>query len=254
MMTTLTPPGLMPPTCLPELGELVSSKVYKGIKGIKTREKRLMAQQRLGPTAWQNIQRKNEPLTLDKETQFAFAYVPYVIAELAWDYADTIAKLSANLKLENDAKRLSRKIYRLRQEYNSYRAMDIDKKRHDSEIENMYIFEDGTQDITDKLLVNLRCRLCDFDETSALYLTAVWQCEILLRALFRYCRRLADKIAVKTSREIADPLPGHVSSLLSTVTACQKVIPGAPDIEELKKQYIEVYAGQIGLVGFNELP
>lgn len=254
-MTILTIPGLMPPpTCMPEIGKLASLKISKGINGVKSREKRLMAQQRMGETAWQNIQRENEPLTLDKETEFTFAYKPYVIAELAWDYADTIAKLSANLKFGQEAKRLSREIYRLRQEYNSYRAPDIDKERQDSEVENMYIFEDCTQDITDKLLTNLRCCLCDFDKASALYLMAVWQCEIMLRALFRYCRRIADKIAAKTNREIPDPLPVQVSSLLTIVTACQKVVPDAPDIEGIKKQYIEVYASQIALAGLNELP
>lgn len=253
-MTTLTIPGLMPPpTCLPELGKLVSSKVNKGIKGIKSREKRLMVQQRIGTTAWQNIQRDNEPLILDKGTQFAINYVPFVIAELAWDYADTITQLSANLKLGKEAKRLSREIYSLRQEYNSCRTPDIGKKRHNSEVENMYIFEDGTQGITDKLIANLRCRLHSFDKASALYLMAVWQCEIMLRALFRYCRRIVDKISAKENHEIDNPLPEHVSSLLAIVTACQKVISDAPDIEDIKKQYIEVYANQIALVGFNEL-
>ena len=253
MITTIIIPGLQPPpNCLPEFGKSVS-KVGKGLLNIKNREKKLLTQQRIGVNAWNNIQRDNDTLKLNKQEMFDFSYKPYVIAALAWDYADSIAKLSANMKFEKEAKRLSREINLLRDAYNRYRSDMIDAEGRDSEIKNMYIFEDGTEEITSKLILNIRCRLNGFDEVSTLYLTAVWQCEILLGALFRYCRTIADKLSAKFNREIGDVLPPQVKKLLSVVTACSMLVSESPNVEDLKQQYVEVYATQIALIQLEEL-
>lgn len=41
---------------------------------------------------------------LDSETLMRFAYVPFVVAQLAWDYADTIINVSSILKLDSTKK------------------------------------------------------------------------------------------------------------------------------------------------------
>ena len=194
---------------------------------------------------------------LDKETLFRFAYVPFVIAQLVWDYADTILIMAAWLKI-SETKPLCRAVKELRRDYDRIRAPHIDKAHADSEIENGYVFEECVKDITRQLLVNLRIDLrSEYPEIEPAYLDfliAVYQCDITLKSLLLYIRKQTDRISKKIDRHVGRILPDAVYKLDKLVLEFVGDKPVSEKFAKLKKQYIETFATQIALVGLNELP
>lgn len=90
-----------------------------------------------------------------REELFRFAYVPFVIAELVWDYADTVILLARRLN-DASARRLSRAIRQARTDYDRLRRRHIDADHRANEVENGYVFEEATSRITAQMALNLR--------------------------------------------------------------------------------------------------
>lgn len=194
---------------------------------------------------------------LDKETLFRFAYVPFVIAQLVWDYADTILTMAAWLRI-SETKPLCRAVKELRRDYDITRAPYIDEDHVDSEIENGYVFEECVEDVTSQLLLNLRIDLKseypDLEPDYVEYLIAVYQCEITLKSLLLYIRKLTDRIANKINRNVGRILPDAVYKLDKLIPEFAGDKPVSEKFAKLKNQYIETFATQIALVTMNELP
>lgn len=96
-----------------------------------TREQMLLRQQTVG-NSYSILSSGVQPLTtapvrsahlseeIDEELLFCFGYVPFVIAEVAWDYIDTIFNLSAILGI-SETKKICRALKNLRSDYLSLR-------------------------------------------------------------------------------------------------------------------------------------
>lgn len=193
---------------------------------------------------------------LDKDTLFRFAYVPFVIAELVWDYADTIIDLAIMMRLKA-TKKLCRAIRELRRDYDRVRAPFIDDAHRNSETENMYMFEDGVNDIFKTLLVNIRCDLKgEYPELAPDYLdllTAVYQCDILLHSLFRYVRMQTEKIEKIVGHRIGRILPDEMYRLDALVIAFVGDKPVSERFISIKETYIKTLATQMALIELNEI-
>lgn len=191
---------------------------------------------------------------LDRDTLFRFAYVPFVIAELAWDYADTVLTLSAMMK--TGAKKLCRAVRELRREYERERARFIDQAHKDSEVENMYVFEDGVKDIYTQMLVNVRCDLNSeypsLDKDSVDLLTAVYQCDITLQSLILYTQQQTSKIERIVGHRIGKILPAQVYQLARLMPEFVGDKPASERFNKLKKQYEKTFATQIALIELND--
>lgn len=191
---------------------------------------------------------------LDRDTLFRFAYVPFVIAELAWDYADTVLTLSAMMK--TGAKKLCRAVRELRREYERERARFIDQAHKDSEVENMYVFEDGVKDIYTQMLVNVRCDLNSeypsLDKDSVDLLTAVYQCDITLQSLILYTQQQTSKIERIVGHRIGKILPAQVYQLARLMPEFIGDKPASERFNKLKKQYEKTFATQIALIELND--
>ena len=191
---------------------------------------------------------------LDRDTLFRFAYVPFVIAELAWDYADTVLTLSAMMK--TGAKKLCRAVRELRREYERERARFIDQAHKDSEVENMYVFEDGVKDIYTQMLVNVRCDLNSeypsLDKDSVDLLTAVYQCDITLQSLSLYTQQQTSKIERIVGHRIGKILPAQVYQLARLMPEFVGDKPASERFNKLKKQYEKTFATQIALIELND--
>lgn len=193
---------------------------------------------------------------LDHDTLFRFAYVPFVIAELVWDYADTIIDLSITMRLK-ETKKLSRAIRELRRDYDRLRSTYIDQQHRDSETQNMYMFEDGVSDIFKTLLVNLRCDLMyeypQLSPDSLNYLLAVYQCDILLKSLLRYVRWQTEKIEKIVGHKIGRILPIEIYRLDKLVLEFVGDKPVSDRFDSLKETYIKTFATQIAIIELNEI-
>lgn len=192
---------------------------------------------------------------LDKEMLFRFAYVPFVIAQLVWDYVDTITTLTAWMK-RRETLALSRKIKELRRDYDRKRAPFIDNLHQASEIDNMYVFEDGVKDIFKLYLLNLRLDLKheypDLQDEDMDLLTATYQCLILLRALYRYVAKQTDRIQRKIGRQIGRILPCELYALEPLVAAHVGDKPISDKFHKQQGTYIETLSTQIALIGLND--
>lgn len=191
---------------------------------------------------------------LDQDTLFRFAYVPFVIAELVWDYADTILTLSAMMR--NGAKKLCRAVKELRRDYDRERTPYIDEAHRDSEVENMYVFEDGVKDIYSQMLVNLRCDLKSeypsLDNDNVDFLTAVYQCNITLQSLLLYTRKQTEKIERIVGHRIGNILPKQMYKLARLIPEFVDNKPASDRFRKLKKQYEQTFATQIALIELSD--
>ncbi|MCM1075976.1 MAG: hypothetical protein NC411_01285 [Bacteroides sp.] len=194
---------------------------------------------------------------LDSETLFRFAYVPFVIAKLVWDYADTVLTIVSQLRPEK-TKPLSRAVKELHREYEQIRAPYIDKKHEQSEEDNMVVFEDGVADIMRQLVLNIQCDLKseypDINEDYLILLIAVYQCDITLRALLLYTQRQADRIAKRLNKNVGRILPRPMYALRDIIIEFVGDMPVSEKFGKLKRQYIETFATQMALIELNELP
>lgn len=144
-------------------------------------------------------QQKEQKLSevLDSETSMRFAYVPFVVAQLAWDYADTIVDVSSMLKL-HPTKKLCRAVRELKCQYDRVREEFTNHTHRDSEIDNMYVFEDGVSDLFSLYLKNIEFDLKKeypgLGEDYINYLLAVYQCHIVLQSIYRYCEMMKEKV------------------------------------------------------------
>lgn len=193
---------------------------------------------------------------LDKETLFRVAYVPFVIAELAWDYADTVISVSAHLRLY-EARSLARKIRLLRVDYDRWRSTIIDEAHHRSELDNMLVFEDCVEDtmalFVATLRADLRARYPKLLPEHLNLLVAVYQCLTLLRGLFIYAERVRAKIAGILHKRIADILPDHIRTLAPLVEAYLGDKSVSPSFRPALRQYAETFAAKMGSVDLSEL-
>lgn len=191
---------------------------------------------------------------LDQDTLFRFAYVPFVIAELVWDYADTILTLSAMMR--NGAKKLCRAVKELRRDYDRERTPYIDEAHRDSEVENMYVFEDGVKDIYSQMLVNLRCDLKSeypsLDNDSVDFLTAVYQCDITMQSLLIYTRKQTEKIERIVGHRIGNILPKQMYQLARLIPEFAGDKSASDRFKTLKKQYEQTFATQIALIELSD--
>lgn len=191
-----------------------------------------------------------------REELFRFAYVPFVIAELVWDYADTVI-IMARFLGDPATKKLSRAIRNARQEYDSHRRRVIDREHRDRELDNGYLFEEFIKKITDQMLLNIRI---DIDaeypflgEASRNLLVAVYQCLILSRALLRFMDKQRREASKRIGVPVGDILPRPYYVMDRIIPEYIGDKPPSERFKALMEQYIETLAVQIALVGLNEV-
>lgn len=134
---------------------------------------------------------------IDKETLFLFAFVPFVIADVAWDYADSCINLAILMRLQ-PTKMLCRRIRELRREYDRKRSM-IDRAHREIETENMIAFQEDYKQYFSELNNSIvsqvdeqypgQCSDC------RMMISAAYSCAVVLRALFKYVDIMSARIA-----------------------------------------------------------
>lgn len=142
---------------------------------------------------------------IDKQTLFLLAFVPFVIAEVAWDYVDTCLDM-CRLQRLHGAKKLCRQVKELRKEYDYKRGQSIDQAHRDIETDNMIMFQEDYKEFFHKLHININGQvniehpgLCT---ESLMLISAAYSSAVVLRALFKYMsfmeNRVAQLLGIKT--------------------------------------------------------
>lgn len=193
----------------------------------------------------------------NREELFRFAYVPFVIAELVWDYADTVIIMAQQLN-DPACRRLSRAIRNARAEYDHLRHQYIDAQKREREIENGYVFENATKRITNQMMLNVRIDINReypaLNEESRDLLLAVYQCHITSRALLRYLDRESAKVSKRVGHTIGKMLPPSYYVMDKLIPEYIGDKPASARFRKLMNEYINTFATQIALIELNDVP
>ena len=180
---------------------------------------------------------------MPRDLSFRVAYVPYVIANIAWDYADSIRLQAAQLKLRSVAK-LSRAIRDLFDDYEAFRKSIIFATYRQREAEHAEIFQDGYSDYFSKLYRDLSEQVQytypRLRADNVAFLATVYMTIVVLQALIRYWQWADDTIEQYTGIGGEPSLPRQVKQLNKLVWeylgVCDKAVKLAdlqPSIERL---------------------
>lgn len=191
----------------------------------------------------------------NREQLFRFSYVPFVIAELVWDYADTV--LYCAQQLGNPiTRKLSRVIRKARFEFERERRPYVDDEAQERQLDNGYMFEDGVKHITDQMLVNIKIDIQseypELEGNSRDLLISVYQCHILSKALLLYMKRQNAQVEKKIGGKVGDILPKSYYVMDNLIPEFVGDKPLSERFKGLMKTYISTYATQIGLIELND--
>lgn len=192
---------------------------------------------------------------LDSHDIFRFTYAPFVVAELAWDYADTILIIAKQLHL-SETKRLSRIIKEARREYCSIRfKYSMGEQRQRLE-DNMYLFEDALKPVLRQMSVNVTCDIKkqypELEELSSCLLQAIIECEVVSNALVKFVERQVGNIQKKIGVPVKSPLPQCYMLMHKLIPEFYGDKPLSDKFQQLKQVYIDTLAAQMGLITYKE--
>lgn len=203
-----------------------------------------------------SAQPERKPLSevLDDITMFRYGYVPFVIAELAWDYADTVIDM-AILCNNPKTKMLSRAIRKLRREYERYHSRIVFSDGKSDEEENMYVFESEVSKIFSLYVTNVKCDLVseysDIEENTMGLLVAVYECLIIVKSLLRYSAIQTANAQAMAGYPINDVMPKSMHSLASLIVEFAGDMPVSDKFKNTQETYIKTFATQMGLIELN---
>lgn len=192
---------------------------------------------------------------LDSETLMRFAYIPFVVAQLAWDYADTVIDVATLLRL-HPTKKLCRAIRELKRRYDNVRAEFTNYAHRDSEIDNMYVFEEGVSDLFSLYLKNIEFDLNkeypELEGDYRLMLLSVYQCHIVLKSIYRYVEIQREKIEKIVGHTIGDILPVELRKLDILIMEFVGDKPISSQFDAQQKTYAQCIANRMCLVELND--
>ena len=185
---------------------------------------------------------------LDSDTLIRFAYVPFVIAALAWDYADTILNMARMLQFR-EVKKLSRAVIELKRDYDNVRAPFIDTQHQKSEEDNMYVFEDAVNDVFNVYLANIgfdiKREYPELEDDHVLYIKAIYQCHIVLQSIYKYVGIISKKVEKIVGHSIGDILPKELRRLDTLVMAYVGDKPASDMFERQQDTYAKTLANRM---------
>lgn len=191
-----------------------------------------------------------------REELFRLAYVPFVIAELVWDYADSVILLSGRIG-NHATKHLSRAIREARAEYERVRYRFIDNEHREREIDNGFVFEEATKRITSQMMLNLKidieCEYPGLGEDSRYLLCAVYQCHITSKALLKYLARQTARAEKRLGTRIGRMLPPSYYIMDRLIPEYIGDKPVSDSFRKLMEQYIEVLSVQMEIAELNDI-
>lgn len=158
---------------------------------------------------------------LSEDAIFFITFVPFVIVEVVWDYADSIIDMAATMRL-HETKALSRTIKQLRKEYDEDRYRVISNRWRKSETENMIRFQEVLyEDFFGKTFKNFKkeveTQYSDLDANSVMLIATVYCCKAVIAGLKRYCEVQEKIVASIVGFEITPIMPKQVMQLNSLI-------------------------------------
>lgn len=185
---------------------------------------------------------------LDQDTFLRFGYVPFVIAEVAWDYADTAIDIAILMRL-SPTKKLCRYIRELRREYLAFKRKYFDSSHLDSEEENMELFIDELSkffnDRFHSYVDGLVASYPDLDYDSKMLISEAYLCKFVLKALFKYMDYMTAKVENIVQHPIGRLLPTSVNRLSDVILEFAGDSPLSSEFIKKQDEFVDELVNQI---------
>lgn len=185
---------------------------------------------------------------LDQDTFLRFGYVPFVIAEVAWDYADTAIDIAILMRL-SQTKKLCRCIRELRREYLCFKRKYFDTSHLDSEEENMELFIDELSkffnDRFHSYVDGLVASYPDLDYDSKMLISEAYLCKFVLKALFKYMDYMTAKVESIVQHPIGRLLPTSVNRLSDVILEFARDSPLSSEFIKKQDEFVDELVNQI---------
>lgn len=151
----------------------------------------------------------------DDNMLFRCGYVSFVALNIAWDYADTVCDISANMQLEK-TKPLTRALRALRRRYDSFRQYYVDSAHVSQETHHAEVFMEGNDDvfrhITKCVGDRIKALQPDLDRDYYYLLLAAYQAIIVIKAIRMYAA-VVDKLLDEGIRKRHTIIPREALAL-----------------------------------------
>lgn len=185
---------------------------------------------------------------LDQDTFLRFGYIPFVIAEVAWDYADTAIDIAILMRL-SQTKKLCRCIRELRREYLGFKRKYFDSSHLDSEEENMELFIDELSkffnDRFHSYVDGLVASYPDLDYDSKMLISEAYLCKLVLKALFKYMDYMTAKVENIVQHPIGRLLPTSVNRLSDIILEFTGNSPLSFEFIKKQDEFVDELVNQI---------
>lgn len=185
---------------------------------------------------------------LSEKATFAITYVPFVIAEVAWDYADTAIELA--ILIHNPSTRpICREIRELRQKYDHGRYRFINSQWRKSETENMIMFQsvldDYFGDIYRKSTAIMTAEYPNLDADGISLLASAYLCVSVIKGLKRYAAAQEKVLSDIVGYKVGKIIPEEMTRLQEVMGhfAAEHPFPG--QLLSLQEEYADTLAQYI---------
>lgn len=184
------------------------------------------------------------------------AYIPFVVAELAWDYADTAVSIASQLRLR-ETRKASRDIRTARREYNVERYYYIAEEQRRLENDNALAFEEsayGTIDSFNRYIaLELRRLAPGLDTERRGMVEAACQCRFVTDALIAYSAKWRGRLSGILGRKVGEILPKQIFVLRDSLRTFMEQVDGLGEsIDKDLRTFADILVARLSEVEFQE--
>lgn len=159
--------------------------------------------------------------SLDTDTLLHYAYLPFAIAEVVWDYADSLCNYAADGKVAW-CKLECRAIRKLRTDYVRYRRESLDSSHFKNEEHNMLLFQRELSAEFNKMYYSIDNEIYEeLPREDCDIIISAHMAMITLKAFLAYMKYITAKVERKLNTRVDDILPTHIymlSEILKHIT------------------------------------
>ena len=185
---------------------------------------------------------------IDEETHLRYGYVSFVIAEVAWDYVDSVLDMACILR-RRELRRLCRTIKQIREDYLWWRRKFSGQAHLDNEEENMLTFQEDLNEFfsgmyhthTDKL----KQKYPDIDSEYIMMIATAYMSIIVFDALFKYVRYMEGIVIKKVGHPIGKILPKHLRQIATLMPEFAGDCPIKSEFERTRPFFVDTLVTQI---------
>lgn len=189
-----------------------------------------------------HVEAADAAATLPDHIVFRLGYVPFVVAEVVWDYIDSFVNAAA-AGHRQEIKRTCRVLRSLRRDYQKYRSQWMNKQYLEGEEHNMLVFEDEARSVFNGYFLSMPNGICPdvrkaLDQEDIYLLQAAHGCILTMIALERFVDKVCSEAEAACGEPWPNPIPTQTLMAVKAVMGCVGYIPFFKSFRKTKEMAI----------------